>query len=192
MALEQGLRRLGGVEQIKSTFFVVGSEARSRPACLAPVDRKAGALGRWPSYRKYISEDRFLEVLDASGGISSRSNAPRGSSLGPLALLSIVAVGVALALILSAPAAFAQSPTSSTSTSPALSDYSFDYLSAAAAIVGASAAAAYAVAKTATAAAAAIAERPASFGPMLILAGLGEGIAIYGLLVAFEILSKVP
>ena len=95
-----------------------------------------------------------------------------------------------LTFALGAPAAHAQTQTSA--TSGGITDYSFDYLSAAAAIVGASAAAAYAVAKTATAAAAAIAERPASFGPMLILAGLGEGIAIYGLLVAFEILSKVP
>ena len=119
-----------------------------------------------------------------------KSGMPRSGSQRPIVLLSIIALGVAFALILAAPAAFAQAPTSS--TSPALSDYSFDYISAAAAIIGASAASAYAVAKTATAAAAAIAERPASFGPMLILAGLGEGIAIYGLLVAFEILSKVP
>lgn len=114
----------------------------------------------------------------------------RGSSEDPLSLLVVIAFGVMLAFVLCAPAAFAQTPNSS--TSPALSDYTFDYISAAAVMIGASAAAAYAVAKTATAAAAAIAERPASFGPMLILAGLGEGIAIYGLLVAFEILSKVP
>ena len=107
-----------------------------------------------------------------------------------LALVSGATLCVMLGLVLGAPAAFAQAQTSST---PAvLSDYSIDYVSAAIAIVGASTAAAYAVAKTATAAAAAIAERPASFGPMLILAGLGEGIAIYGLLVAFEILSKIP
>lgn len=108
-----------------------------------------------------------------------------------LALASAAALGIMLALVLTAPAAFAQVTTTTSAPGP-LSDYSVDYLSAAAAIIGASACAAWAVARTATAAAAAISERPASFGPMLILAGLGEGIAIYGLLVAFEILSKVP
>jgi V/A-type H+/Na+-transporting ATPase subunit K len=107
-----------------------------------------------------------------------------------LALVGIAMFGVMLTFVLAAPAAFAQPQTSS--TSGGITDYTFDYVSAAAAIIGSSAAAAWAVARTATAAAAAIAERPTSFGPMLILAGLGEGIAIYGLLVAFEILSKVP
>ncbi len=59
------------------------------------------------------------------------------------------------------------------------------------AITGSCIGAGYAVAKAASAAAAAIVERPGAFGPMLILAGLGEGIAIYGLLVAFQILSKI-
>lgn len=106
------------------------------------------------------------------------------------ALVSAAGLAVLLTLSLAAPSAFAQAQTQG--TPGPVSDYSIDYIAAAAAIIGASTAAAYAVAKTATAAAAAIAERPASFGPMLILAGLGEGIAIYGLLVAFEILSKVP
>lgn len=106
------------------------------------------------------------------------------------ALVSIAVLGVLLTLVLAAPAVSAQTPTQTTPGT--VSDYSIDYVSAAAAIIGACTAAAYTVAKTATAAAAAIAERPAAFGPMLILAGLGEGIAIYGLLVAFEILSKVP
>jgi V/A-type H+-transporting ATPase subunit K len=44
----------------------------------------------------------------------------------------------------------------------------------------------------ASAGAAAIAERPETSVWVLILAGLGEGVAIYGLLIAILILGKLP
>ena len=50
-----------------------------------------------------------------------------------------------------------------------------------------SVAAAYAVAKIGVAAIASASERPELFGRTIIFAGLAEGIAIYGLLVAFLI-----
>ena len=50
-----------------------------------------------------------------------------------------------------------------------------------------STAAAYAVAKVSVAALAAASERPEIIGRSLLFAGLAEGIAIYGLLVAFLI-----
>lgn len=50
--------------------------------------------------------------------------------------------------------------------------------------------AAYAVSSTGTAALAAIAEKPESFGSAVIIVGLAEGIAIYGLIIAFMILSR--
>jgi V/A-type H+-transporting ATPase subunit K len=49
--------------------------------------------------------------------------------------------------------------------------------------------AAYAVSTTGSAAVGAIAERPEVFGRALIFVGLAEGVAIYGLIIAFIILG---
>jgi V/A-type H+-transporting ATPase subunit K len=49
--------------------------------------------------------------------------------------------------------------------------------------------AAYAVGNTGAAAIGVIAERPEAFGRVLIFVGLAEGIAIYGLIIAFMILG---
>jgi len=65
-------------------------------------------------------------------------------------------------------------------------------LAAGLAVAGSCIGAGIAVAYAASAGAAAIVERPGASGIILILAGLGEGIAIYGLLVAFQILGKIP
>jgi V/A-type H+/Na+-transporting ATPase subunit K len=63
---------------------------------------------------------------------------------------------------------------------------------AAAAAAGLSAGAAgYAVAQVGSAAVGAVAEKPELFGRMLILVGLAEGIAIYGLIVAVLIFNRV-
>jgi len=48
-------------------------------------------------------------------------------------------------------------------------------------------AAGYAVAKTGTAASATITEKPELFGRTVVYVGMAEGIAIYGLLIAFLI-----
>jgi V/A-type H+/Na+-transporting ATPase subunit K len=99
---------------------------------------------------------------------------------------------VVLPLVLILPIAFAQSTTTTQSSAQASSSSNgLGLLAAGVAIAGSCAGAGYAVGKAASSAAAAIVERPATFGPLLILAGLGEGIAIYGLLVAFQILSKI-
>ena len=105
-------------------------------------------------------------------------------------VISIAIVAIMFAVALSAHGVSAQAATPTTSGLG--SNTSFGLFAAAVSIVGSAAAAGYAVAKAASAAAAAIVERPGAFGPMLILAGLGEGIAIYGLLVAFQILTKIP
>ena len=49
----------------------------------------------------------------------------------------------------------------------------------------------YAVAKVGSAAVGAIAEKPELFGRALVLVGLAEGIAIYGLIVSILILNRV-
>ena len=96
------------------------------------------------------------------------------------------------ALSTAVPAVFAQSVTSTATAQGSNIENGLGLLAAGLAITGSCVGAGYAVGKAASAAAAAIVEKPGAFGPMLILAGLGEGLAIYGLLVAFQILSKIP
>lgn len=112
------------------------------------------------------------------------------------ALIVLMSIFVLLSFGPTITRTFAQAPSSTTTTTTTAaglsSDNAIGLLAAALAIAGSCLAAGYAVGKAASSAAAAIVEKPSVFGPLLILAGLGEGIAIYGLLVAFEILSKIP
>lgn len=66
------------------------------------------------------------------------------------------------------------------------------YLSAALSTGVSSIAAAYAVARVGTAAVGGITEKPEIFGRLIVLVGLAEGIAIYGLIVSILLLNKVP
>lgn len=63
-------------------------------------------------------------------------------------------------------------------------------LAAAIAVSVGSIGAAYAVSSTGSAAIGAIAERPEVFGRALIFVGMAEGVAIYGLIIAFLILFR--
>jgi V/A-type H+-transporting ATPase subunit K len=63
-------------------------------------------------------------------------------------------------------------------------------LGAAIAVVGSSIGAAIAVAYTGAAALAALSERPELFGRAMVILGLSEGIAIYGLIVAIILIGR--
>ena len=63
-------------------------------------------------------------------------------------------------------------------------------IGAAIAVAGSSIGAAIAVAYTGSAALAAISERPEVFGRAMVIVGLAEGIAIYGLVIAIILISK--
>jgi len=63
-------------------------------------------------------------------------------------------------------------------------------LGAAVAVAGSSIGAAIAVAYTGAAALAALSERPELFGRAMVIVGLAEGIAIYGLIVAVILIGK--
>ena len=66
------------------------------------------------------------------------------------------------------------------------------YVAAAAASAGLAAlGAGYAVAQVGTAALGALAEKPELFGRVLVMVGLAEGIAIYGLIVSILILNRL-
>ncbi|CAL2057017.1 protein of unknown function [Streptomyces murinus] len=57
-------------------------------------------------------------------------------------------------------------------------------------MAGASIGAAIAVAYTGAAALAALSERPEMFGRAMVIVGLAEGIAVYGLVVAILLIGK--
>ncbi len=63
-------------------------------------------------------------------------------------------------------------------------------LAAAIAVAGSSIGAAIAVAYTGAAALAAVSERPEMFGRAMVIVGLAEGIAIYGLIVAIILIGQ--
>jgi V/A-type H+-transporting ATPase subunit K len=66
------------------------------------------------------------------------------------------------------------------------------FFSAALATTASSLAAGYAVASVGSAAVGALAEKPELLGRVLILVGLAEGIAIYGLIISILILNRLP
>lgn len=75
-------------------------------------------------------------------------------------------------------------------TAAASGDNTGLYIAAAIAVAGSALAAGIAVAYTGGAALAAISEKPELFGRALVIVGLAEGIAIYGLIVALILISK--
>lgn len=65
------------------------------------------------------------------------------------------------------------------------------FVAAAAATAISAVAAAYAVARVGSAAVGVLAEKPELFGRTIVLVGLAEGIAIYGLIIAILILNRL-
>jgi V/A-type H+/Na+-transporting ATPase subunit K len=99
------------------------------------------------------------------------------------AVLLFAATAVALLLVTGGPAA-AHAPDTTTGGNWAA------LLGAAIAVAGSSIGAAIAVAYTGAAALAAMSERPELFGRAMVIVGLAEGIAIYGLIVAIILIGK--
>jgi len=103
-------------------------------------------------------------------------------------LLVGILAGVVTLLGLMAPAAGA-AEAAATTIEPEVVRWAFATAAGASAL--SAMAAGYAVAQVGTAAVGALAEKPELFGRMLILVGLAEGIAIYGLIVAVLIFNRV-
>jgi V/A-type H+-transporting ATPase subunit K len=105
-----------------------------------------------------------------------------------LILLALGIVGTALVLITSLPAHAQAGAAAAVAPDPEVLRWAF--VSAAAAAGLSTLAAGYAVAVVGSAAVGALAEKPELLGRVLILVGLAEGIAIYGLIVAILILNR--
>lgn len=103
-----------------------------------------------------------------------------------LAMAAIVAVGVTILLLQSVPAAAQTAARAAADSSVA----PWAMMAAAIAAGLSTLAAGYAVAVVGSAAVGALAEKPELLGRVLILVGLAEGIAIYGLIVAVLILNR--
>ncbi len=101
----------------------------------------------------------------------------------------LTAVLATVALVLASPALAAEGGAGAASLDPSVLRWGF---AAAAASAGLAAlGAGYAVAQVGTAALGALAEKPDLFGKVLVMVGLAEGIAIYGLIVAILILNRL-
>lgn len=101
----------------------------------------------------------------------------------------LTAVLATVALVLASPALAAEGATAASTLDPSILRWGF---AAAAASAGLAAlGAGYAVAQVGTAALGALAEKPDLFGKVLVMVGLAEGIAIYGLIVAILILNRL-
>jgi V/A-type H+/Na+-transporting ATPase subunit K len=98
-------------------------------------------------------------------------------ALGALAVLVLLALGVA------EPARAATSVTAGAQGDA--------FIGAAIAVAASTIGAGIAVAYTGSAALAAISEKPETFGRAMVVVGLAEGIAIYGLIVAVILIGKV-
>lgn len=98
-------------------------------------------------------------------------------------VMALMLLGVGLVWFFAPEAVAASGLLQTTTADPYVS------LAAAAAVSCGSIGAAYAVSTTGAAAIGAIAEKPDIFGQALIFVGLAEGVAIYGLIIAFIILS---
>ncbi|MEW6357904.1 MAG: ATP synthase subunit C [Planctomycetota bacterium] len=103
-----------------------------------------------------------------------------------LITLALGAAGVALAQKNEAPAQETEGKASMTSR-----DRAVGYVAAAAVMCFSCLAAAYAVAKVGAAAMGACAEKPELMGRALIFVAIGEGIAVFGLIVAVLILRQL-
>ena len=107
-------------------------------------------------------------------------------------LLLVIVVPALLVLVTPAAAAAAYAAVQAAPASAAdTGDRGMAFLAAAIAVAGSSLGAAGAVAYTGAAALAAVSEKPELFGRSIVIVGLAEGVAIYGLIVAVLILGRV-
>jgi V/A-type H+-transporting ATPase subunit K len=108
--------------------------------------------------------------------------------LGIDAVLLVVGLAVVLTAVLTSPAQ-AAAVLAQPDAAPASAN-SAALLGAAISVAGSSIGAAIAVAYTGAAALAALSERPELFGRAMVIVGLAEGIAIYGLIVSIILIGR--
>jgi V/A-type H+/Na+-transporting ATPase subunit K len=116
------------------------------------------------------------------------ANTATSCALVPLAVVVAIA---ATALLIAAPRATAAAAEIATVAHVDTQYVGWALLAAALSTALATLGAGYAVARVGSAAIGAVAEKPELFGRALVLVGLAEGIAIYGLIVSILILNRL-
>jgi V/A-type H+-transporting ATPase subunit K len=101
-----------------------------------------------------------------------------------------VLIGAGALAVLAALLLGAVEPAQAADAAAAGSDAWAAFLGAAIAVAGSTIGAAIAVAYTGAAALAAISEKPEMFGRAMVIVGLAEGIAIYGLVIAIILIGR--
>ena len=120
--------------------------------------------------------------------VAGLRRAPR-SGLRRLVALNLIVALAALA-VFTALLFGAVEPAQAAETSQTADDTWAAWLGAAIAVAGSALGAAIAVAYTGAAALAAISEKPEIFGRAMVIVGLAEGIAIYGLVIAIILIGR--
>jgi V/A-type H+/Na+-transporting ATPase subunit K len=113
--------------------------------------------------------------------------------IGGLAVLAVIVCAGATLLLLVPRSSGAPTPVAAATAvvRPDSQLMGWAFLSAALSAGLAALGAGYAVARVGSAAVGAVAEKPDLFGRVLVLVGLAEGIAIYGLIVSILILNRI-
>jgi V/A-type H+-transporting ATPase subunit K len=124
--------------------------------------------------------------------IAARLAARRGQRAGYVfaAVGILLAVGAVVLLAVAAGPAGATSAAGTAKTAAGTSGSTAALLGAAIAVAGSTIGAGVAVAYTGAAALAAMSERPELFGRAMVIVGLAEGIAIYGLIIGIILIGK--
>jgi V/A-type H+-transporting ATPase subunit K len=122
--------------------------------------------------------------------LRSRSSAALGVLVAVNAVIVLAAIGLVLLAAHAEPAAAGQTASAMAQDTSASSSNWAALLGAAIAVAGSSIGAAIAVAYTGAAALATMSERPELFGRAMVIVGLAEGIAIYGLIVSIILIGN--
>ena len=124
--------------------------------------------------------------------MAARLAARRGQRAGYVfaAVGLLLAVGAVALLVAAAGPAGAASGAAAAKTAAGTSGNAAALLGAAIAVAGSTIGAGVAVAYTGAAALAAMSERPELFGRAMVIVGLAEGIAIYGLIIGIILIGK--
>jgi V/A-type H+/Na+-transporting ATPase subunit K len=128
----------------------------------------------------------------AAAVVVARLAARRGPRAGYAlaAVGALLAIGAIVLLVAAAGPAGAASGASAASAAGGTGGNSAALLGAAIAVAGSTIGAGVAVAYTGAAALAAMSERPELFGRAMVIVGLAEGIAIYGLIIGIILIGK--
>lgn len=126
----------------------------------------------------------------AAGSALLRRSARTGVRVLATANLVLLVAGVALALVALSGGTALADPGTALAQQGTSGAGGMALLAAAISVAGSSIGAAIAVAYTGAAALAAMSERPELFGRAMVIVGLAEGIAIYGLIVAVILIGQ--